>query len=552
MKQQPSPLWTTGTSEVRLTGTWRSAVPDYRTAPSPCHGACPVDGRIAQWIRQVQVNDCYGAWLTLVENNPFPAVAGRICHHPCESVCNRAQLDDAIGICDLERFVGDQALQEGWRLPQPAADKDLSVAVVGGGPAGLSAAYQLRRRGYRVHIFESRQQLGGLMRYGIPAYRLDKKILDGEIRRIIGLGVQTYLGMEIADGEQLEALSSEHDAVYLASGATRSKALPNLDYSQTWVMDSAEFLAVTHSDRACDLGDALVVIGGGSAAMDVARSARRLGKSVTVLSLEPEALLPAQREEVEEALEEGVQFITGAMMQSVVPADDGLILRCVRVDFQPGDTGAAFQVEAKTGSEFQLQAQALIPSIGQDADIERWRGLLASDATVIGVDRRWRTNAPGVFAGGDVASLDRFVTQAVGMGKQAAAEIERYLESERRTLGSVPEPVVRFSAINTDYYPLSNRRKTHNVDVRTRLQDFAEVQSALTGEDATAESARCFSCGACIYCDNCYFYCPDMAIIKLEQGYEIKTDYCKGCGLCVAECPTGSIAMRDESQGQHP
>ncbi|MBZ0216895.1 MAG: FAD-dependent oxidoreductase [Fimbriimonadaceae bacterium] len=547
MNKQPSPLWTTSTTEARMTGTWRSALPNYHTSPSPCLGACPVDGRIAEWIQQVKTKDYYSAWLTLVDNNPFPAIAGRICHHPCETACNRQHLDETVGICSLERFVGDMALTEGWEFPQPAKSRSESIAIVGGGPAGLSAAYQLRRHGYQVALYESRDQLGGLLRYGIPAYRLDKEVMDGEIQRIVNLGVEIHLNAEITDSAALQKLRGDHDAVYLATGATRSKTLPNLEYGQSWVMDSADFLAATNAGKPCELGERILVIGGGSAAMDVARTARRLNKAVTVLSLEPEDQLPAQRVEVDEALEEGISFVSGAMMQSVESGDSGLKLNCIRVDFRPGDARGIFTVDPVAGSEFTLQADAIIPSIGQDADVARWDGVVKKNGPVIQTDKQWQTAAPGIFSGGDVASMDRFVTQAVGMGKQAADEIGRFVNPEHVAAPRSANPEVPVSQINTYYYPPVNRHMPGNADIAARLQNFAEVQQKLGGDEAIAEASRCFSCGTCIYCDNCFLYCPDMAITKLERRYEVKTDYCKGCGLCVAECPTGSISMREEA-----
>jgi NADPH-dependent glutamate synthase beta subunit-like oxidoreductase len=505
-----------------------------------------VGGRIAAWVRQIEMGDCYDAWLTLVDNNPFPAIAGRICHHPCESACNREHLDETVGICSLERYVGDMALAEGWQLPDPATSRDKSIAVVGGGPAGLSAAYQLRRQGYRVVLFESRDQLGGLLWHGIPGYRLDKAIVDGEIQRIIDLGVEVKLRAEIGDSKALQRLRDEYDAVYLATGASLPKLLPNLDYDQPWVIDGADFLAATNAGGACELGQRVVVVGGGSAAMDVARSARRLGKSVSVLSLEPEALLPAQRVEVEEAREEGIEFITGAMMQSVDSDDDSLTLRCVRVEFEPGKTWGEFSVEPIVGSEFVLPADAVIPSIGQDADLSRWRGLLDSDGPVIRTDKQWHTTTPGIFAGGDVTSMDRFVSVAVGMGRRAADEIGRYLDpQDARTVDPI-ESEMPFGAINTYYHPLADRHRPAKAEIAVRLRRFDEVQQPLSRDEAIAEAARCFSCGTCIYCDNCYFYCPDMAITKREGGYDVKLDYCKGCGLCVAECPTGAVYMVEE------
>ncbi len=546
MNHEPSFLWSNTTTEGRLTGTWRTASPDYQDIPSPCHGACPVNGLIAKWIRQVSDKDYHGAWTTLVDNNPFPSIAGRICHHPCETSCNRVEHDAAVSICALERFVGDMALKEGWQFPKPVKQLKQSVAVVGGGPAGLSAAYQLARRGFRVSLYEARDQLGGLLRYGIPAYRLDKGILDAEINRIVALGVEVNLNAGVADAGALKALREKHDAVFLATGATRSKALPGLDYSQNWVVDSAAFLASTNAGEPCDLGQHLVVIGGGSAAIDVARTARRLGRKVTILALEPDALLPAQRAEVVEAQEEGIEFVCGAMMQSVVASADTLTLNCTRVDFEPGESRGEFSISEIENSEFTLSAGGIIPSIGQDVDLAKYGDLMARAGPVIGTDGNWQTSSPGIFAGGDVASMDRFVTQAVGMGKDAAIAIARFVDPEQPATESWSDPEAAFGVINTAYHSSEERNTPANTAVDTRLQSFQEVQQKLSTRAAQIEAARCFSCGTCIYCDNCFYYCPDMAITKLDQGYEVKTDYCKGCGLCVAECPTGAINMREE------
>jgi NADPH-dependent glutamate synthase beta subunit-like oxidoreductase len=235
----PPATWTTGSTEALRTGTWRAALPEYRQAPSPCHLACPVGGRIASWIQQARAGDWHGAWTTLTENNPFPAIAGRICHHPCESACNRAGYDEPLAICALERHVGDRALAEGWRHPAVPLERNARIAVVGGGPSGLSAAYQLRRRGYAVTIFEAQQALGGLLRDGIPPYRLPRDVLDGEIRRVLDLGIEVRLGSALAGAEDFVRLRGMYAAVYLAIGARRQKRLAQLDYGAPWVMDSA-------------------------------------------------------------------------------------------------------------------------------------------------------------------------------------------------------------------------------------------------------------------------------------------------------------------------
>ncbi|MCU0765650.1 MAG: FAD-dependent oxidoreductase, partial [Burkholderiaceae bacterium] len=307
-------IWTTGSTEVFKTGSWRAALPQHIRAPSPCHGACPVNGDIAEWIGLARVRDFRGAWEVLTRHNPFPAIAGRICHHPCEAACNRAGFDESLAICKLERFVGDLALAEGWSFAPPAEERSERIAVVGGGPSGLSAAYQLRRQGYRVTLFESQREIGGLMRYGIPPYRLARSVLDGEIARVVALGVELRCGEALATVADLERLRLDYDAVYLATGAGRQRRLPQLDDAQPWVMNGAEYLALTSMGEKPALGRRVVVIGGGSAALDVARSARRAGHEVTLVALESTAQMPAQREEIDEALEEGIVLVAGAML----------------------------------------------------------------------------------------------------------------------------------------------------------------------------------------------------------------------------------------------
>lgn len=546
MDDHLSPLWTHLTSAGRRTGTWRSALPVWENAPSPCLAACPVEGRIAEWIGQLREGDLRGAWETLCDNNPFPAVAGRICHHPCEGACNRNELDETVGICALERFVGDAALAEGWAFPPPAQERDLSVAVVGGGPAGLSAAYQLRRRGIRVVLYERSRALGGLMRHAIPPYRLERAVLEAEIARILALGIEVKLDSEVTDAAALADLRGRHDALFLAAGAGLPRRLPGLDDDAPWVVDSAAFLAAPPELQSERAGAHVVVVGGGSAAMDVARTLRRLGREVTVLALESEGQLPAQPVELAQAREEGVRFETGARLVHATPGPGGLGLECERVTFRPGDRPGSFRAEPVPGSAFRLRADTIIPAIGQEADLERWGTMLGARGGVIAAGPGGRTRVDGIHAGGDIASHDRFVTAAIGMGKRAAQAIAAELEiapAEVRTAASEP---VGFDRINTAHHERLARQRAAELPVPERLSGFALVQQALDADAARNEARRCFSCGTCIFCDNCHFYCPDMAVARLEGGYAVNTDYCKGCGLCVAECPTGAVLMREE------
>jgi NADPH-dependent glutamate synthase beta subunit-like oxidoreductase/Pyruvate/2-oxoacid:ferredoxin oxidoreductase delta subunit len=547
LNQPVRAIWTTESTEVIKTGSWRVALPAYVNPPAPCHNACPVDGNIAVWIQFVEKKAYQDAWLTLIENNPLPAVTGRICHRPCEDSCNRAQLDEPIAIRCLERFVGDMALDKGWAIPDIDISKKETIAIVGGGPAGLAAAFHLRRMGYAVTLFEAQPQFGGVLRYGIPSYRLPKDILDAEIQRILALGIDVRTNTRISSQADFEKLRSEFAAVFIATGATVPKRLPQLDYSQPWVIESANYLEQTNVGEQPQSGERVVVIGGGSAAMDVARTARRHGKEVTVLCLEAEPEMPAQRDEVLEAKDEGITLIDGVMLQSVKDRAPGnLQLACIRVNFEAGAERGEFEVTPIPGTEFNVDADTIVPAIGQDPDTTSLQELLHVEVGLVQVDEQCETSLGGVFAGGDLVTMERFVTVAFGFGKQAAIEIDRNLRSETkgRELPSLPN--VPIDVINTHYHPQASRAKQRLVSAAERQTSFDEVELALPGGEVLAESQRCFSCGNCTFCDNCFYYCPDMAINRQNGGYSVNDDYCKGCGLCVRECPTGAIVMRQE------
>lgn len=535
--------WTTGTTEVFRTGTWRAALPQHIHAPSPCHLACPVNGDIAEWIGRARDGDLRGAWEILTRHNPFPAIAGRICHHPCEAACNRAFMDEPLAICALERHVGDAALANDWSFAPPTSSRAEHVGIVGGGPSGLSAAFHLRRLGYGVTLYEAKAELGGVMRYGIPPYRLPRSVLDGEIARVVALGVDVRMGETLREPGAVEHLREMFDAVYLATGATRSKRLQALDYSRPWVVDGAEYLAAINTGHKRHVGKRVVVIGGGSAAMDVARSARRHGHEVTVLALESLEEMPAQRDEIEEALEEGVRILDGAMLSEAIDAGDtGVVLQCVRVRFEPGPTRDSFKVTPLADKAFWVTTDAVISAIGQDPDLAPMRDALAIDGPLVHAERDQRTNRERVYAGGDLASTARFVTEAVAAGKRAALAIDHVFRGAENDAGK-SEAVVPYGAISTFHHEKHARVKQARASPARRLSTGCEASPGLGAADALVEMHRCFSCGSCIHCDNCVEYCPDLAVKPADGGYVVLTDYCKGCGVCVKECPTGSMKM---------
>ena len=482
----------------------------------------------------------------------FPPIAGRICHHPCESACNRAGYDESLSICKLERFVGDIALERGWAHAAAAAPRGERVAVVGGGPSGLSAAYQLRRRGFAVTLFESQPELGGLMRYGIPAYRLARAVLDAEIARIVAMGIDVRCGQAMDTPQALARLRAEHRRGL--SGDTARGARSACRNSTTAAPGSSTAPTTWRAPAAARRrrSDArVVVIGGGSAALDVARSARRAGHEVTILALEAEARLPAQREEVVEAREEGIALVDAAMLRGVgetgAPACAWTACACAST---PARSKGQFTLTPLDGTAFTLEADAIVSSIGQDPDLAPLAGAVDCDGVLLR-DRRIRRHQRRGRVGrrrpdehGALRVRGHRHGRARGAGDRAPAERTRRRRRQRR--GPTRKRWSRWRRSTCTTTRRSRAPPRQRLAVPQRLAHGGEVQLGLDIEQALAEAARCFSCGTCTHCDNCVTYCPDLAVQRAGDGYTVLTDYCKGCGLCVKECPTGSMTMLEE------
>jgi 2-oxoacid:acceptor oxidoreductase delta subunit (pyruvate/2-ketoisovalerate family) len=524
------------------TGTWRSERPVYVDGLPPCSHACPAGEQIQAWLYAAEDGSYETAWRQIVNDNPFPAIMGRVCYHPCETACNRGELDTAVGINSVERFLGDEAIKQGWQLPASAATTGKRVLVVGAGPSGLSAAYHLRRLGHDVEIHEAASQAGGMMRYGIPTFRLPRDILDIEIARLLETGITLRLDARIAD--LAETMRTCHfDAAFLAVGAQLSHRAYIPAGQAARILDALSVLSSAADGEQPKLGRTVVVYGGGNTAMDAARTARRLGaEDAIVVYRRTQVQMPADELELQEALDEGVRV---KWLRTITQVDEGTLkLEKMQLD----DNG----VPQPTGEFEELAADAVVLALGQDVDralLDTVPGIAIVDG-VVQIDDAMMTGCDGVFAGGDVVPSTRSVTVGIGHGKRVARNIDEWL---RHTAAHPPNQLdtrtaVAFGQLNPWYFNDAPHAMRPRLDLARRTADFTEVVGGLDAETALYEARRCMSCGNCFGCDNCFGVCPDNAVLKLvgAHSYAIDYDYCKGCGLCAAECPSGAIEMEPE------
>ncbi len=531
-----------GSSLANKTGGWRTERPVYVDRMPPCNDACPAGENVQQWLYEAEEGAAgyERAWRRIMEENPIPAVMGRVCYHPCETACNRGTLDSAVGINSVERFLGDEAIRRGWTVDVLAPPSGKRVLVVGAGPSGFSAAYHLARLGHAVVVRDAGPMAGGMMRFGIPKYRLPREVLDAEVQRILDLGVTLELNAKVTN--VLEAKDAGgFDAVFLAVGAHIGKRAYIPAGSAAHVLDAVTLLRSMEGEARPLLGRRVVVYGGGNTAMDAARTAKRLGASESIVVYRrTRDRMPAHDFEVEEAEQEGVLI---KWLSTIKQADEGkLVLERMELD----ETG----FPQPTGELEELEADSLVLALGQDTDLSLLDGVpgLEIEDGVVKVGPGMMTGHPGIFAGGDMVPAERTVTVAVGHGKKAARHVDAWLR------GSTDAPAPRaalasFARMNTWYYADAPRTVQPQLDVVRRQSTFDEVVGGLDETTALFEARRCLSCGNCFSCDNCYGVCPDNAVIKLGapgERYAIDYDFCKGCGICAAECPCGAIEMVPE------
>lgn len=569
---------------VTRTGSWKYIQPAYHDRVAPCNQGCPVGIDIEGYMNLLREGRVEEARALLLAENPMPATTGRVCHHPCETACNRRRFDEAVAIHAVERMLGDLTFEEDVAR---APTQSQRVAIVGSGPAGLACAWHLARFGYPVVIFEAAGEPGGMLRLGIPEYRLPRPVLDRDIERIRAAGVEIKCGVRAGVDIDWSTLHAEFDAVFLASGAHVSRALgvPGEDEGPD-IRPGLDFLKEVNAGAWPDLGSEVVVVGGGNTAMDCARTAVRLGAKVTVLYRRTRSEMPAIADEVEGAEREGVQFIfLAAPVEFRFAGDQLAAVECERMTLGPPD-GSGRRSPVRTGERFLLGASTVLTAIGEELDRSALPGDLTPASSGLPVSAVGATVRAAVFAGGDVTEDTRSVADALGSGKRAAIGIDHFLRQARhggeasgtpqdangldlgalrfaagnlsavRWSGSDPidrvsplNDVVTFEEMNFDHYARVPRRHDRLISEREARGGFAEVNRGLNGAQAMEEARRCLNCGVCTQCDLCLIFCPDVAISHGNNGaYHIALEYCKGCGVCAAECPRGAMVMtRDDS-----
>ncbi|MGA8183735.1 MAG: NAD(P)-binding protein [Terriglobia bacterium] len=526
--------------------------PRFIAKTPPCVEGCPCGTDIRGWINTISQAQEYGrtpeqayemAWQTITDRNPFPAVCGRVCPHPCEDACNRIEKDGAVAINALERFVGDFGIEKGLKLAALTEEKrEEKIAVVGAGPAGLSCAYQLARRGYPVTVFEAFSKPGGMLRYGIPQYRLPRNVLDAEIQKILDLGVELKCNQVVGDGLSLGTIKDEYKAVFVGIGAHKGLKLGLPGEDAPNVFTGTSFLNHVNRGEEVSVGNKVIVIGGGDTAIDAARVSKRLGAAVTILYRRSRQEMPAIKEEIEGAIEEGIDIQFLAAPVEILAADGPATgMRCIRMELGEPDASGRRRPVPQPGSEFDLEATAIIAAISQEPEFAGFNGL-HEGKDWIKADEWGTTGVEGVYAGGDDLALG-LVTIAIAQGRFAAEAIDARLRGKTAEKPILPG-VIKTDRMKLGYYENGSPHERPRIPVTERDMG-TEIEQSLSEADALAEAKRCMSCGMCMDCETCWMFCTNNGFAKLPKGehFKIKLELCNGCQKCAQECPCGYIDM---------
>lgn len=522
--------------EAFKTGDWRTLRPEIRTKNSACRAACPISNRIRDYLQLAKSGEIRRAWQILVETNPLPAVLGRVCPHPCETDCLRGEWEQAIRINTIERFLGDLGLKNGWRPEgyQELTPKLLTrqkIAIIGAGPAGLSCAYQLRRMGHWVEIFETEKELGGMLYFGIPAYRLPKDILKREIKNnILSLeGIEVHREAAV-DSSTWPAIAHDFDAILIATGTTKSRKLKiDGEEGNPQVISGLEYLKKINLGREVSIGDIVAVVGGGNTAIDAARSAKMNGaRYVVVLYRRREEDMPVFEEEVRAAKKEGIEIKPSTTPVRVEKECDSLLkIGCLKMSLGELDSSGRPKPVPIVNSSFSVFAHTLIVAVGEESDLSF---ITDYDDEKILLEHVFSAGDASLYGAGTVAA-------AIGSGNRVAQEIDAYLKTGvRKEISLASEKVVGFEDLNTEH-----------LECKLSLIESCLSEGKSIEQKIEEEAERCFSCGACNGCGGCWLYCPDVAVRETEDGkYEINYEFCKGCGICANECPRNAIDMERE------
>jgi len=561
-----------GTTEVIDTGKWGFQKPQTQFMTAPCQEACPAGNNIPKFIYRTLKGDYKKALSTILMENPFPGVCGRVCFHPCEMSCNRSHYDEPVSISAMERYTFDNTMDMEHIITPFENSSPKKVAVIGGGPSGLSCAYFLALLGHHITIFEAMEKAGGLMTYGIPEYRLPKYVVKREIARILDLGAEIKTGVKVGADISFDALKS-YDAIYLSVGAGKSSLLNIKGENLDRVRYGTEFLKNINSGDLEFKGKDVLVIGGGNTAMDVARSSLRLGNHVTICIMEHQDQMPAFKEEIDDAEEEGARFVFLIKPVGIeMLPNNRLSVTFQRMQLGETDKKGMAGVIPIEGSFFKMETDYLVIAAGENVDpLSIPSGLLKNG--LVQVDPFLWTKRNNIFAGGDVINQPRTIVTAIGAGKKAAISIDLYLKglSPETMFSSIqvgekgsisfetyatggsfemfhtPQKVVTYDKLNTLYFEHSERVKRKKVSREDALKDFREVNLGLSEKEAELSASRCFTCGTCNYCYNCYFFCPE-GVIRLypeEEKKYVDYEHCKGCGTCAKSCPRNAVIMKE-------